>query len=90
MESITSKRQELVQKTDLKSLMWQTLGYTADGDNKVKHVIGCIVRLKKKCSHKGPKLGNSDLSNQKCELDQKTNASFLLVIAVVKKTCLKI
>lgn len=43
-----SKRQELVQKTDLKSLMWQTLGYIADGDNKVKHVIGCIVRLKKK------------------------------------------
>jgi len=42
--------------------------------------------LKKRCSHKGPKLGNSDLSNQKCELDQKTNIIFLLDTAVVKKT----
>lgn len=44
------------------------------------------MSLKKKCSHKGPKLGNSDLSNQKCELDQKTNASFLVDKAAVKKT----
>jgi len=41
---------------------------------------------KKKYSHKGPELGSSDLSNQKCELDQKTNASFLLDTAVVKTT----
>jgi hypothetical protein len=43
MESITSKRQELVQQTDLKSSMWQTLGCIVDGDNKVKDVIGSIV-----------------------------------------------
>jgi len=64
--------------------MWQTLGYIVDGDNKVKHVIASWV--KKKCSHKGPKLGNSGLSNQKWELDQKTNASFLLDTEAVKKT----
>jgi hypothetical protein len=43
MESIMSKWQELVQKTDLKSSMWHTLGYIVDGDNKVKDVISSIV-----------------------------------------------
>jgi hypothetical protein len=58
--------------------MWQTLGCIVDGDNKVKDVIGSIVSWKKKYGHKGPKLGTSDLSNHKCELDQKTNATFLI------------
>ena len=49
-----SKRKELVQKTNLKSSMWQTIGYIFYGDNKVKDVVGVALRVKKSAATKDP------------------------------------